>query len=473
MFRFIRSLWSGAFAISLFVGSTVVVPTAAAQSIGTSPIGGVQPDLTASLSASSSALGGEQRFYYTLTIRNPGLVATRDAPDSPPLYFNTPTTGVKFELKLPAGSPWASLQSATGLQNRCDTPNSNPECSGFQCLISAPTVTCIGGHLGTEESASFNVWTAAQSAVGSYTATLKVDPANAIAERSETNNTASTTVVVQRPELSVSISPSATSVEDGGTLTYVLNVVNTGPSARADDVAVQLTLPTGATASVDRSRSDGTCTFGAPILSCTGLDLAAATSLRPSTGRITVAVTLPLVNGPVSLTALVDPANTIPERDDSNNSATVTTTVIGRPDLVVSANQWHLMPLILVRDVTVRNTGLAPASGVDVIVDAFNDGLFDGQYYWHNLDVMLSWSAGGGFTCTSSRTQRMDLPDFAQGWRLRCTGGSIPVGGSVTIERLDLLGVGSHAGDRWTSAIVDPDNTIREQRETNNTASAT
>jgi len=42
----------------------------------------------------------------------------------------------------------------------------------------------------------------------------------------------------------------------------------------------------------------------------------------------------------------------------------------------------------------------------------------------------------------------------------------------VIIERLDLLGVGGQAGDRRTAAIVDPNNTIREQSETNNTASA-
>jgi uncharacterized repeat protein (TIGR01451 family) len=471
-------MWAGVgpavFVVTLAVASTLLAPAAAAQSINITPIGTLQPDLTAALTASRLAVGGGETAYYTVTIRNPGLAAGHDLQSGTTLYLNTPANNVKFTLRMPAGTPWASIQSATGLRNHCDFGLHPVECSGFNCDFVGLTLTCTGGHIDAAGSAAFDIRTEAPTTAGTYMTTLTVDPGHSIAERVETNNIATASIAVQRPDLTIGISPAASTVEDGGTLTYVLNVANIGPSAEARDVTVQLTLPAGATATADRSRSDGTCSFAAPVLTCRDMQLAAAHTSQSATRRITASVSMPRINGPVSLTAVVDPANAIAERNDTNNSASVTTTIVGRPDLSASANQWLLSPLMLVRDVTVRNTGLVPATAVDVSIDSFNDGLFDGRSYWHNVDSVLSSGAGGGgFTCTASRTVTPDRPDFAEGHRLRCSGGSIPVGGSVLIEQVYLLGVGGHSGDRWTSVVVDPDNTLGEQNETNNTASDT
>jgi hypothetical protein len=466
----IRLIWTDVvpaiLAAAAAVASTLAAPVAAAQSISIGPAT-LQPDLTATLAASKLAVGGGESIRYIVTISNPGVVAAREFL-GPTLYFNTPADNVKFTLRLPVGTEWARIQSATGLQNSCHESNTHPECGGFRCAFNSPTLTCTGGHLGAEQSASFNVWTEALTVSGTYPSTLTVDPGQSIAERLETNNTASVSVLVQKPDLTVNLSPGAASVVDGGTLTYALALNNIGPSVKVDDVAVRLTIPPGATASAINAVG---CGFVAPVLTCSGVDLAAADTSQTARRSINVQVTMPLANGPVSLTATIDPANAIAERTENNNGATVTTTVVGRPELSVSANDWFLTPLTLVRDVTVRNTGLASASGIEVVIDAFNDLTYDPvtRTFPHNLDVQFSWTAGAGFSCTTSPTAT-ERPDFAEGERLRCTGGTLAAGASVTIEQVHLLGVGSHSGNRWTSAVVDPADVIDEQSETNNSA---
>src|SRR5262249_34544283 len=77
------------------------------------------------------------------------------------------------------------------------------------------------------------------------------------------------------------INPAAASIEDGGTLAYTLHINSAGPSAAADNVGVQLTVPPGATITWDRLNSDGVCTFAAPVLSCNGIDLRAASTQTP------------------------------------------------------------------------------------------------------------------------------------------------------------------------------------------------
>src|SRR6266545_2669661 len=102
--RFARSILAGLLSIGLLV--TAAPGQAAAQSVGA-----MRPDLAASVSASPGTAGARQPVTYTATVRNIGLVATRDPFTGGTLYFNTPASGVVFQQTLPAG---AVFQSASG-----------------------------------------------------------------------------------------------------------------------------------------------------------------------------------------------------------------------------------------------------------------------------------------------------------------------------------------------------------------------
>jgi hypothetical protein len=342
--------------------------------------------------------------------------------------------------------------------------------SGFTCTYAAPSLTCTGGNIPAATSATIEVVIPdAPRKSGSYKVSARADSGNAIAERDETNNADTTSFVVAQPDLTVRISPSASSVDDGGVVTYAVTATNVPRSGDASGVTVQVTLPAGATPDLGQigRTSGGTCAFAAPLLTCPGLFLEGGV-YQAGSETIRVPVTMPRINGSGTVTAVVDPASAVAERDEANNTASLTTTIVGRPDLSVSASQSYLVPgLLLRRVVTVRNTGIVSATGVEVVVDAFND-LSGG---WHNQDLLQSRGANSGFTCSASRTDT-SRPDFQEGDSLRCTGGTIAVGQSATIEVVHLLGVGNNAGRHWTSARVDPNNTISEQDETNNTATA-
>src|SRR5207245_91130 len=119
--------------------------------------------------------------------------------------------------------------------------------SGFVCAYIAPVVTCTSGSIAAAASATIIVSVTAPSTSGSYASTAVVDPTNVIAERDESNNSAGATVEVPRADLTLSIGASASSVDDGGPLTYYLDVDNPGPGVEASNVVVRYTLPAGAT----------------------------------------------------------------------------------------------------------------------------------------------------------------------------------------------------------------------------------
>src|SRR5712664_4697944 len=85
------------------LAATLPVP-AAAQSLSPNPtINTLQPDLTASLSASAGTVGGGDQVVYTLTVQNPGVIAFSD-PRHGTQYWNTPASGVSLLQTLPAAS---------------------------------------------------------------------------------------------------------------------------------------------------------------------------------------------------------------------------------------------------------------------------------------------------------------------------------------------------------------------------------
>jgi uncharacterized repeat protein (TIGR01451 family) len=456
--RFVRSVLAALLAVGLLVAAA---PGASAQSIGpVQPIGNLRPDLAVSVSASPATAAARQLVTYTATVRNIGQVASRDPFNGGTLYFNTPASGVMFQQMLPPG---AVFRSASGD-------------SGFGCAHFAGVVTCTGGAIPAAAAATITIGLLAPTTSGTFSGAAVVDPTNTIAERDEGNNGGGAALVVPLADLSISLEARYGQVEDGDSQTYYVHVDNVGPGADAGGVVVRQTLPAGATF---LSAADGVpgwfgervnaagfaCSHAAGVVTCSG-----GTVPSGQRGSFAVGIRTPRVDGQITSTATVDPNGGIPERDESNNSASRSTAVVGRPDLVVEArHQMTLaLPLVWQRVITVRNTGPATASNVRVRIESL-------QWDYRGMapDTYLSTVTGSGFACSSAphpgNTPRVPNYPYRNGQLITCTGGTIGPGQSATLTVMHFSG-GSDKIERDTIAVADPDGAIREFSESNNRA---
>jgi uncharacterized repeat protein (TIGR01451 family) len=169
------------------------------------PAAGLPPDLTIAVSAASSALVGAN-FDYTLTAANQGA---------------SNTTGIAVTFTLPAG---VSFVSVTGS-------------NGFTGTHASGVVSFTGGAINLSASATLTV-TATASVVGTYTAAIGaavIDPANAIMESNELNNSspdaASTVINALPPTGTVSIASASVSEGNSGTQTLNLTVTRSNIAA--------------------------------------------------------------------------------------------------------------------------------------------------------------------------------------------------------------------------------------------------
>ncbi len=447
--------WSS---LLLAVLSIIVMPgLVAAQTFNPQPgqLAAALPDLTATVTASASTVGGGADVTYTVVVQNVAQVAYRD-PLGHAVYWNAPASGISALFSLPSGSVFRSV-SAT---------------AGFACAYVSPVVTCSGGSLASGATGTVTVVAAAPLGAGSFVGTVSVDPTNAIVERSESNNVASTGVNVPQPDLVVSVDASDASVEDQGSVTYWLHVDNPGPAADAANVTLRYTLPTGASLWSWRDgisswlygtfdQAGFACSVATGVVTCTGGHI-------PSAGRgsITLVVTAPRMNGTMTGTAVVDPSNVIAERNEANNAASTSTNVVGRVDLTVDVTH-ALFPLPLTRVVTVRNVGAGNATGAKVVIEATKWEYFDDG----GPDVYAGVIVDSGFSCARSTYVAGSYINYHTGDVITCTGGSIPAGGTATIRVVHVLTTTDDS--RNTDVTVDPDNTIREPFENNNHDTAT
>jgi hypothetical protein len=428
--------------------------TAAAQSFSPQPAR-MAPDLTANLAVSASTVGGGEQVTYTLSVQNVGQVGFRDPITGAPVYFNAPASNISALQTLPAGALFRSVAAT----------------AGFACAYIAPVVTCTGGSLASGSSAAITVVASAPLTAGSYSSTASVDATNAIVERSEGNNTATASVVVPQLDLAISANASATSIDDSSSITYFVHVDNPGPAAEASNVTLRYALPNGATLwsyqdgmqswLFGRSEQAGfTCATASGVVTCTGGRI-------PSGGRggVTLNVRAPRMHGSMTNTFAVDPNNSIPETNESNNTTSISTNVVGRVDLSVEVTH-SILPIPIQRIVTVRNLGAGPASNVRVEIEATKWEYYDDG----GPDTLVGMFADSGFTCTRAAYYATSYINYHTGDVITCTGGSIPAGGAATIRLVHWLNTVDDS--RNTTATVDPQNAIRESFENNNTDTA-
>ena len=199
---------------------------------------------------------------------------------------------------------------------------------------------------------------------GSYPNLAIVDPTNAIPEVDETNNQSDlvTPVAVeganQFNDLSITKADAPDPVSTAGVITYTIMVTNDGTDP-AFDVALRDFLPAGSVfISAEDTTSGGTdpdaflCTHAGGVVDCTGatvdgtLDLVASV---PAVREVIIEVFAPVTPGVYTNQALVDPDDTIPEGNETNNQASTTTSVE-----VGNANEY--IDLEIGKDATANTT---------------------------------------------------------------------------------------------------------------------
>jgi uncharacterized repeat protein (TIGR01451 family) len=365
-----------------------------------------------------------------------------------------------------------------------------PGTGAFQCGVSGQTITCTGGTLDGSDgqtalsgdtTRTIHVSLFASSQPGTYTNTATVDPANAIPEADETNNSATATTMValtgggdyidfKVDSKQTSPGPDGTPVVPHGLLQYSLDVTNSG-TAVAFNVKVRDVLPAGSqfrsatdtgpvTGNFNCSESGGTVTCVGGTLDGAGLD----ETPSPSTRTIVIQVFAPTAIDTYHNTAMVDPDNTVAENDETNNTDQTDTDVRRgaggtyqdlKVDSVTPSTTTPQPGQTYSYDVKVSNAGTNPAFNIK-LANVLDSG-----------PTFVGASAGNGFNCS--------VTDSA----VTCTGGVLdgtmdldPASASTTVT----LTVKAPMVDQFQydlRSVIDPDNAIAESDEANNTGSAT
>jgi uncharacterized repeat protein (TIGR01451 family) len=193
------------------------------------------PSLSISKTADAASVSAGSPIGFTITVTNSGNGVAKDVTVSDTLPVN-------------AGLSW-SIDGGTG---------------AAQCSIAAGSLSCSFGDMapGASRSAHISSPTTFEScATIPNVATVSASNAAAILDDAQT--------VVNCPNLTISKTADAASVDAGDPLGFIITVTNAGPGS-AGNVSISDTLPAGAgiSWSIDAANSDSGCQIAAGVLSC-------------------------------------------------------------------------------------------------------------------------------------------------------------------------------------------------------------
>ncbi|MFJ7417255.1 DUF6923 family protein [Streptomyces uncialis] len=331
------------------------------------------------------------------------LTVTNNGPD--------PSTGWTLTDQIPAGL------------NGAATPT--PGCS-----ISGGTLTCTGGALAVGASTTITLTGTAAANVTRIVNTATVESEESDPDTGNNRDSATTTVA---PSVDLALTKSGpATVSAGESVSYTITVTNEGPSA-STGWTVEDAVPAGLTGAT--STTSG-CTVTATLLTCTGEALAVGASTTITLTGKAAANAERIVN-----TATVTGDD--PDPDPDNNEDSVTTTVT----LVEPAEA----------DLRVTKEGPAsvgPGARISYTITVTNNGPGDSS----------------GWTLTDTVPTRIQNPSTnsdgcgIRSGRLTCTGGTLPVGESVSVTLTGTVAADA-TGDLVNTARItgeepdpDPDN---------------
>ncbi|MCA1683902.1 MAG: DUF11 domain-containing protein, partial [Actinobacteria bacterium] len=411
--------------------------------------------LTITKGDSPDPVATSSTLTYTLTVTNSGT---------------NPAFGVKVRDALPAGTTFISAADGA------------PGPNAFLCNFSAGAADCTGATLsgtavtasGAPTSRTIVVKVFAPSQPGSITNNAFVDPDNAIPEGDETDNHAeqTTKVVVGAGFIDLTVrkcdepivagcgTGAPKVVKTNGQIGYHVEARNNG-SDPAFNVVVRDVLPAG-TAFVSATDITGgpgafICSEAAGVVTCSGgtldgsADLIPAPDDVPTTRTILIMVKPPAIHNVVLTNqASIDPGNTIPESNETNNSGTERTKIESPFNLTLDKEGPDQAQQNSEQDyvITVKNEGDA-VNGV-VVVDPLPVGLIP-------LSIQATPS---NFTCEISENPVNSV---------RCVGDMGAAGDATATVTITIhVFVTQNGGPLDNEACVDPDNDIVETLENDN-----
>lgn len=217
--------------------------------------------------------------------------------------------------------------------------------SGAECTFKGNLASCTTASLGGLSQKTFRISTTAPATISgnsqSFTVTAVADPNNTVAEGTGGNNNNSDNLpvtVVRRADLDVGIAGSPGTTQVAPDLIFVVTVTNSG-DREATNLLVRSTLPPDAAFVRVEENQLGSCaqnttaSNGALNVNCT------LPSLPPSTTRRVriVGRLVGTVPDGVRVTSAVnaDPNNAIPERNETDNTAFLITTMRAISDVQI------------------------------------------------------------------------------------------------------------------------------------------
>ncbi len=277
------------------------------------------PDLVVTAAVAADPVDPADNVVATAVVTNSGLVAA---------------TGSTLSLAVPSGV--TVVDANVG---------------GTPCA-SGSNVVCTLGTLAPSASATATVTLSSPE----QTVVLPFSAAAGDPDLNPADNSASTSAVVGRPDLTVALSQSANPVPFGADVTYTADVTNNG-TADATAPHVTLTRPSGTQS--QSAGGPGSCT-----VSTTGADCQLGVIAIGQTATATYVVKN-VGGGTTSTTATATPTGQT-DGNAADNSVTLFTTLLASsaPDLGVSLQLGpDPSPLAdpLTATVTITNTGSAPA----------------------------------------------------------------------------------------------------------------
>jgi uncharacterized repeat protein (TIGR01451 family) len=154
---------------------------------------------------------------------------------------------------------------------------------------------------------------------------------------------------------------------------YEITVGNSGLDT-AENVRLRLPLPDGVLYKGFSSTGGGGCSLILPsrVVECSGLTVRGVNDSGQPWGsieKITLEVIAPPYTGAINATVTVDPANTIFEADETNNTYTTRTVILTGIDLTVAkdSNSPVATSGTLVYAITVTNLGTQDSTGIKVV----------------------------------------------------------------------------------------------------------
>ncbi|HJR08737.1 MAG TPA: DUF11 domain-containing protein [Pyrinomonadaceae bacterium] len=343
-----------------------------------------RPDLTVAKSHTGNFTLGSTGIY-SITVNNLGPAATTGAT-------------VTVTDTLPAGLTVASVSAPSGWN-----------CSGT--VIGSGTATCTSTNV-VAAGQSFPVISltvnVATNAAASVTNSVSVAGGG---ETNVANNTATDATVIDRvPDVRIAKSHTG-SFTVGVNGSYTLTASNAGGAATSGTITVVDNLPAGLTVAaipVIPNWNCSTTVVGSSTLTCTSATSIPAASNHPNAITLSVVVSAAaFAASPVTNVANISGGGE-PAFNNTNNSASDPTTIIGSPDLTITKTHTGNFTRGATTDaytITVTNSGTAATDGTTVtVIDTLPAGLTIAAPIPSGTGWNCSTTVVGGSTATCTRT---------------------------------------------------------------------